>query len=361
MDDFEQLERLAFDGGPLGMVLFDLDRVILRANRALCTMLGYAGYELKGRLLAEITHPADRQADRELMERLKRRQIPNYTTRKQYQTKAGQTVWAEVTVTLLRSPGQTVAMAVVKDITAERRSEIALRHAERLASLGTMAVGIAHEVNDPLGAILLLAESARQLPSTSDPGVRCALEQIRQQAVRCGQIVQSVLHFARQQKSEKWLARIEESVQRAADFTHHMAQQNNVTLDLDATADTPPVWLNPAEMELVFVNLIVNGIQACHAGGRVYVGVQASVNYVEAVVENNGPEMTAEQAERLFDPFYVTRSDTGGTGLGLSVAQGIVHGHGGAIHVESHAGHGTRFTVAIPLPEPADSNAQYWA
>lgn len=360
MDDFNQLKQLVFDDGPLGIVVFDLDRVILRANRALCAMLGYAGYELQGRLLAEITHPADRQANRELIERLKRREIPNYTTQAQYQTKDGRTVWAEVAVTLLRSSGPTVAVAMIKDITAERRIEIAMRRTERLTSLGTMAAGIAHEVNNPLSAILLLAESARQLPCALEPTVQTVLEQIRQQAVRCAQIVQSVLHFARQQTSEKCLACLGETIQHAADFTRHLAQRSDVALVLDLEADTPPVWLNPAEMEQVFVSLIANGIQACHAGGRVRVGAHACDGRVEAVVENNGPEMTAEQIKQIFDPFYTPRSESVATGLSLSIAQGIVHQHDGQIYVESTPNRGTRFTVALPLPDPAEHAPCQW-
>jgi PAS domain S-box-containing protein len=348
--------RLAFDNGPLGMLFIDLERMVVRANPALGAILGYSSGEFQGRSLADITHPEDLQSDRELFGRLVRNEIPNYTIRKRYRAKDGHTVWAEVTVTLLAQSDRPLAFAMVKDVTVQHQVEVALHRAERLASLGTLAAGIAHEVNNPLGAIVLVAETACHRAERLDPILHGALQQIRQQAIRCGQIVQSVLKFSREQKSEKWLARLEESVERAADFTRHLAKQNDVVLvlDLDSTA-TPPLMINPTEMEQVFINLISNGVQACQTGGHVCVRVRTERDCVQATVENDGPAMSAEQAAHLFDPFYTTRA--GGTGLGLSIVQGIVQDHGARIHVESGPGQGTRFQLAIPLPPPSGPQA----
>lgn len=327
---------------------------------------GYSPQEFLNHQIAwsSLTHPEDApRVDEEIAQHLAAGRDTFY---QQYRllARSGAVRWVEGAVLVCRD-GQGRAThldTVLLDVTERVQGEAALRQsgeqirlalqrAERLVSLGTLAAGIAHEVNNPLGAILLLAETAYQRASTVDPLLETALEQIRQQAIRCGQIVQSVLQFARQQKSEKCLARLDESIQRAADFTRHLARQQKVALVFDLDREPPPpLLINPTEMEQVFVNLISNGVQACQAGGRVCVRARARPGEVEAVVENDGPAMSAEQASRIFDPFYTTRAEVGGTGLGLSIVRGIIQDHGGRIRVESSPGQGTRFILSFSTP-----------
>ena len=232
------------------------------------------------------------------------------------------------------------------------QTEEALQRSQKLASLGTLAAGIAHEINNPLNSIVFSAEIAVRQKDSFD-GKQAMDEKLRviqQEAFRCGRIVKSVLQFARQEVSEKWPGSLDDVISRARDITRGLASEKRVRLRIDSSHPLPPVAFNPTEMEQVFVNLISNGIHASQADGIVTVRTEmASYNTVRVLVEDQGCGMTQEQAERAFDPFFTTRRQTGGTGLGLSVTHGIVAEHGGTLSVKSSPGCGSIFTLELPL------------
>ena len=222
-----------------------------------------------------------------------------------------------------------------------------MQRAERLASLGTLAAGIAHEINNPLGMMLLSTDMA--LRSLDRPETLAELlEQQKRHMKRCAHIIKSVLNFARPRSAEKSLLDLNEVVRHGMDFTQESARLRDVHVETALVDPTCPLMGNLTELEQVVVNLVENAVQACGKGGHVTVETRAEDGMVRLTVRDDGCGMTREQIEHAFDPFYSTRHTKGGTGLGLSTVHSIVAGHEGTIEIVSETGRGAVFTLAFP-------------
>ena len=237
-------------------------------------------------------------------------------------------------------------IGVAEDITERRRMERERLHTERLASLGTLTAGIAHEINNPLGLIALAAHEALA-DEAPDTHRRC-LAEIRDHVDRCARIIKGMLEFARQGSAERRPVRVGDSIERARDLTQGAARRHRVDVEYELDDEVPAVMANPTQLEQVFVALIVNAVQACYPGGKVSVRTSQSFEGARIVISDDGIGMTDEQKSRVFDPFYTTRANEDGTGLGCSTAHGIVSDLGGKIEVESGVGVGSTFTIDLP-------------
>ncbi len=240
---------------------------------------------------------------------------------------------------------------LVQDRTRQLETSLGqLRHAERLASVGTLAAGIAHEINNPVGMILLSAEQAMYVAADDERGanVKMLLRDIVANAKRCGRIVKNVLRFARQEPAERWPDDVNSVVQHAIELTQTYASRAGGIVETQLGDELPKVMLNPVELEQVFVNLICNGIESADASPSIIITTEQVGSAVRVIVRDNGRGVSRDDRSRIFDPFYTTRQAEGGTGLGLSLAYGIVTDHGGTIRVESVAGRGTQMIVELP-------------
>lgn len=237
---------------------------------------------------------------------------------------------------------------LVKQRTSElEESRATLRRAERLASIGTLAAGIAHEINNPLGMMLLASEMA--LRSLDKPeALQALLRQQKNDAERCARIVKSVLDFSRRRSTEKCPLDLNEAVRCGIDFTQEFARTHGVTLEAHLTDALDAVLGHMTELEQLVVNLVHNAVQACKAGGHVVVETQVADDKIRLTIHDDGCGMSTREQEHVFDPFYTTRVEKGGTGLGLSVVHGIVTRHGGTIGVSSALNGGTTFTMEFP-------------
>ncbi|MCH7869725.1 MAG: HAMP domain-containing histidine kinase [Myxococcales bacterium] len=249
-------------------------------------------------------------------------------------------------------------------LVAERTRELetsrqALHRSDRLASLGTLAAGLAHELNNPLGIMQLQADDALILrdKANSENALRGIVEQLR----RCAEIVRSVLRFSRDETSQKRAVELADVLLRSVKLADHYATRSNVKIEcqiesgLDCAGDlgASTVWGNAIELEQVIVNLLRNAIEASESGSRVAVELSRVGELLRLRVIDKGAGMTDETREHAFDPFYTTRRDEGGTGLGLSVAHGIMEQHGGSLQVHSHEGKGATVTMEIARHEEA--------
>jgi signal transduction histidine kinase len=216
-------------------------------------------------------------------------------------------------------------------------SQRTLRAQERLAAVGTLAAGVAHQINNPVGAILAAADFAVLTAGDEDhPHIaHGALQEIRAQAIRCGKIIRSILQFSRAEPTEKWNGDLIGVLRTAVDVTRRFARDRGATVDLEidrAVADSS-VLMSPIELEQVFVNLILNAIQAQAYGAEVRVSAFRIDHEIQIRVEDDGPGVPAADRDRIFDPFFTTRLKGGGTGLGLSVAHSIIADHGGRMEL----------------------------
>uniref|UniRef100_A0A7C4CCA4 histidine kinase n=1 Tax=candidate division WOR-3 bacterium TaxID=2052148 RepID=A0A7C4CCA4_UNCW3 len=231
--------------------------------------------------------------------------------------------------------------------------EAQLRHADRLATIGQLAAGVAHELNEPLGNILGFAQLA--LKAEEMPGrVRSDIDRVVQAALHAREVVSKLMLFARQKPPTKEYVQLNELVEDGLYFLGARCAKAGIELVRELAPGLPAVNADAAQLHQVLVNLVVNAIQAMPRGGRLVVRTEAGDRAVALVVEDTGVGMSEDVLNRIFVPFFTTKPVGEGTGLGLSVVHGIVEGHGGAVEVESKPGKGTRFRVVLPAKGPQD-------
>lgn len=236
------------------------------------------------------------------------------------------------------------------DVEDLHRTELELRRAERLRSLGTFAAAVAHELNNPLAALWSSAEAAltRATHVTRDgPIVEC-LDNVVRSAERCTAIVDNVLRFSRGGAAELTEGSLEQAAQNAVLLTRQFTRERGAGVEISAEPDLPLIPMNAIEIEQVFVNLIRNGIESREDGADIRIAIGQRPNELCCKVTDNGRGMSEEVLLRAFDPFFTSRHDQSGTGLGLSIVHNIIQGHSGSIEIESTEGEGT--TVIFTLP-----------
>ncbi len=229
---------------------------------------------------------------------------------------------------------------------------------QRLASIGTLAAGIAHQINNPVGGILAAAQYARSIATSEDgdPEVCEALTNIEIEAIRCGRIVHGLLQFARNEQTEKWPEDLNSVLHQAHVATIAYARERAGRVALIPSAEPALVNMHPIALEQVFINLIQNGLEAREEGAFVELATEVTGDRVSVLVRDNGDGIAEAMRPHVFDPFYTTRTSAGGTGLGLSVSHGIVREHGGQLRLDSEAGKQTTFIVELPLYEGASTD-----
>jgi PAS domain S-box-containing protein len=355
-----ELFRVAFEESPVGMVLCGGDYTIFRVNTAVCALLGYEASELIGKSIADITHPDDVDKSLEHAENGFCGTLPGFSLPKRYVTKQGETRWARLTGNMVRDEtGRPIyGLGMIEDLTGGREAEQAMRRSERLASIGTFAAGVAHQINNPLGGILMAAQFALATQENPDSPalMRKALEDIETDARRCGDIVRSVLQFARQDPLETSPCTLDELVQSAIRLTRKDAEGRADLLFLEAQGELPQILVSRTEMEQAISNVLRNAVKSKAEGVRVIIQTDYSDEKAFLVIRDDGEGVPAEHLEYIFDPFYTTRRELGGSGLGLSMAHAIVTAHGGTIEVSSSHASGTTVTIELPLemPDPED-------
>jgi len=242
--------------------------------------------------------------------------------------------------------------AIIQHNAEERlRVEEQIRNTEKLASVGEMAAGLAHELNTPLGNIKALAILTRKgiEQGACDRALLTAdMDDIADQAAKCSGIISGLLSFAR--RSEPRLGSHDPAVlvREALALVRLRAEKQQVRLHFAEPAVSPPLTVDGDQLRQVFVNLLLNGIDAA-PGGSIEVGMQASDDSIALIFRDNGCGIPTEQLDRIFDPFFTTKDVGQGTGLGLSVSYGIARNLGGRIEVDSTRGQGSSFTVILPL------------
>jgi signal transduction histidine kinase len=224
-----------------------------------------------------------------------------------------------------------------------------LRHADRLTTSGKLAAGIAHEIGTPLNVI---SGHAQLIIDEYPPGTAAHehSEIVVEQTQRVATIIRHLLDFARRRPSQRAVQCLAEPVQRTLDLLRPLAEKRGVTLVIPALPTDVVAKIDAGQIEQAITNLAVNGIQAMTAGGRLSVAVTRVPGRFACVeVTDTGPGIAADVLPRIFEPFFTTKSVGEGSGLGLSVAYGIVQEHGGWIDVHTSAGSGTCFTIYLPV------------
>jgi PAS domain S-box-containing protein len=238
-----------------------------------------------------------------------------------------------------------------RDVTDLKRLEEQLIQAEKLAAMGQMLAGVAHELNNPLTAILGVTELVREREGLDD-SMKRQLDLTHRQARRAARIVQNLLEFSRPASPQKKPIDANSIIERTLQLHEHSLRRNQVAVDFTPRTDLPPVVGDANQLIQVLLNLITNAEQAIREvreSGRVQIRLGSSSGNVIITVQDDGVGISPEALPRLFDPFYTTKRPGGGTGLGLSICLSIVREHGGTIQAESLPGGGSAFRVYLPI------------
>lgn len=235
-----------------------------------------------------------------------------------------------------------------------QRLQEQLRHAERLATIGQLSAGVAHELNEPLAAILGFAELAKAVPGL--PAAAAAdTNRIIKAALHAREIIRKLLIFTRQMPTSKAVTDLNKIVSDGLYFLETRCRTQGISLVRRLDPEPTLVMADPAQLHQALVNLVVNAVQAMPEGGVLTVSTRVEADRVLLAVEDTGEGMTPEVQRRLFTPFFTTKDVGQGTGLGLAVVHGIVTAHGGAVDARSAVGEGSTFEITLPLVRAAPS------
>src|SRR5213594_1283606 len=238
-----------------------------------------------------------------------------------------------------------------RDVTDLKRLEEQLIQAEKLAAMGQMLAGVAHELNNPLTAILGVTELLRDRPGADDSTKR-QLELTHRQARRAARIVQNLLEFSRPASPQKKPLDLNNLLERTLQLHEHSLRRNNIEVDFRLQHDLPGVVGDANQLIQVFLNLITNAEQAIREvrdSGRIQIRSGQNGNQLAVTVQDDGVGIRPEALPRIFDPFYTTKRPGGGTGLGLSICMSIIREHGGSIEAETLPAGGSAFTIYLPI------------
>jgi PAS domain S-box-containing protein len=346
--------RAIFDGAAIGIALVDAEGCIVESNPALQAMLGYSAAELCERVFTEFTHPEDVAADVELFRALLAGRRQKYSLDRRYIRKDGQVVWVRLSVSLVRAGGGKgpLAIAMVEDITEQKKVREALLNAEKLAIAGQLGASLAHEINNPLQSVIgCLGLAEKNLAEGTDVGryLHVAREELR----RAAGIVAQLRDLHRLSKPEqKEPTDLNALLEQVLLLCEKKCEECRIKVRWSEAGDLPPVFLVSDQMRQVFLNLILNALDATPEGGRLEVSTartpvsEAAPAGVCISFADSGAGIAPDVLPRLFDSFYSTKPQ--GLGLGLYITHTIVEAHGGRINVSSRLGKGTTFSVWLP-------------
>jgi PAS domain S-box-containing protein len=245
---------------------------------------------------------------------------------------------------------------LISDMTEQKKMMEKLMRADRLSSLGEMAAGLAHEINNPLTGVMGLAQLLMGKPEISD-SVRDDAGTIYKEANRAAGILKDFLVFARGQKPDKQTADINSIVDSVLKLRRTYMRKSGIEVITSLADGLPELLLDVSQIQQVFLNIVLNAeyfMYEAHKKGLLNITTCSADNMVQVIIADNGPGMSAENMSHIFDPFFTTKELGRGTGLGLSISYGIIKEHNGNIYVESKPGRGASFIVELPIYSTSD-------
>jgi two-component system NtrC family sensor kinase len=357
----QEFARRLVDSFPDLIFVVDVDRRYTFVSPKVQEVLGFNTQETTGTIFGDRTHPEDRSELLSVFDDLLHGKRNFASTEMRVRHKEGE--WRRLRChfsPLFDVNGKIEGVVISgRDITEVKRLEEQLIQAEKLAAMGQMLAGVAHELNNPLTAILGASELLRDRPGIDDHTKR-QLEMTHRQARRAARIVQNLLEFSRPATAQKKTLDLNAVVDRTLQLHEHSLRRNSIQVDFRPLPGLPPVIGDANQLIQVFLNLVSNAEQAIREvrpSGRIEIRLGKFSTRVFATIQDNGGGIPPEVLPKIFDPFFTTKRPGGGTGLGLSICMSIVREHGGDMEVESLPAGGASFTVFLPIAV-ADSAAR---
>ena len=339
-----------------GILVLDLDGAVARWNKAMESLYGKKRGEVLGRTLDEIFPAAFLEALRGSLVLEDHEEIA-HIYKLHLSAADGRSLMVNVSI----APFEVVSgerhgtVLILEDVTGRVRLEEQLQHSEKMASIGLLAAGVAHEVNTPLTGISSYTQMLKEQVKPEDLRFPL-LEKIEKQTFRAAKIINNLLNFARSSTSEFELLDVNKTLLEVLSLLDHQLDKNRIRVVRELAEDLPEIRGNENRIQQVFFNLILNARDAMPKGGWLTIATRADEDDTVIVeVRDTGHGIRREDVKRIYDPFFTTKGIGRGTGLGLSVSYGIVQEHGGAIFVDSAPGKGTTFQVALPAAIVAEA------
>ncbi|MET0345123.1 MAG: ATP-binding protein [Casimicrobiaceae bacterium] len=354
--------RAIFDAAEDAIFVHDIATgAILDVNPKACAVFGYTREEFRAIDVGSLgsgAHPFTQQEAMALMARAAAGENPCIEWHGR--SKSGELRWHDVSIKRVTIGGHDRILAMARDITEKKRAadelarqREALYQREKLAALGSLLAGVAHELNNPLSVVVARAVL---LEEKGDPATRTAAVKIRTAAERCARIVRTFLAMARQQPPERGAVAMNDVVSAALDIASYALRTSNIEVTLDLAPDMPPVLADADQLHQVLLNLIINAQQSLQEQAlprrvRIASRFHAQTRTIVVTVADNGPGIPPHIQARVFEPYFTTKPQGVGTGVGLAVSLGIVEAHGGTLTAQSSLDGGAVFTMVLPAGE----------
>jgi two-component system NtrC family sensor kinase len=340
--------RALFDHLPAALYTIDADYRLAAINRSRTQRLGQLPRALVGQLCYQaLFNRSDPCPDCRVLETLQAGQ-PTQRSERRY---VGDDVFEwEISTYPIRDDSDGIVQAVLieQDVTERRRLEAILTQSEKLAAIGQLAAGVAHEINNPLTAIIANAQILhRELPANSD--LQESVDLIARAGARATQVVRNLLDFARKEEYHLGVTDLNETLERALELVQHEILARGIRLEFNPDPNLAPILASQDHLQSVWLNLLLNAIDSLDkTPAEIRITTQRIGNEIHVQVADNGKGIPSDRLTRIFEPFYTTKAAGRGTGLGLSVSHRIIRQHGGRIGVESQLGVGSTFTIVLP-------------
>jgi PAS domain S-box-containing protein len=353
LQESEDYLKTIFDASTGGILIIEPEtHKIVDANPAIIKMFGLDSKKIIGHVCYQFVCPQELG------------QCPVTDLKQRVDTKEcvflnaeGEEIPALKSVVPITRHGREYLLELIFDIAERKRAEEKEKQlqqelylARRLASVGELAAGVAHEINNPLTGVL--GFSQRLMRKSTNEELSRDLEIIHSEARRAAEVVRNLLTFARRRQPKKEYSDINDIVQKTLELRGYALQTSNIEVVTDLAPSLPQIMVDFSQMQEVFLNIILNAEQAmneAHGKGKLIIKTRQMKDYVRVSFADDGPGIAPESLDKVFDPFFTTRAEGGGTGLGLSACHGIVTEHGGRIYVRSKPGKGATFFVELPL------------
>jgi len=351
-----RLRAQLLDGATDSIFLHDFDGKLIYVNETCCKVHGYTREEMMVMSLHQLSTPQYASLMEQRLKQVREEGKSIFETA--HLRKDGSIMAMEVHSRVIESGGMKLIITVGRDITERKRLEGEKKELERraylasrLASIGEMVSGIAHEVNNPLVGVIGFAEILMERNDLPED-VRKRLKIINDGSQRVASIVDRLLSFARQSKPEKAYIDINQILETTLQMRTYEMQVNNIAVSARLVPELPWTVVDAGQLQQVFLNIMINAeeeMNLAHGKGKLLVRTEAVDKTIRISFKDDGPGIAKENLDRIFDPFFTTREVGQGTGLGLSICHGIIAEHGGQMYVRSKPGKGATFIVELPV------------